>query len=61
MFVGCGFLNDKKECSVYENRPEICRVDSQYQKVKNLISQEDWYKLEKECCSFLRGKLKWMH
>ena len=27
---GCSFLNNKNQCSIYEFRPNICRVDKMY-------------------------------
>ena len=44
-----------KECSIYENRPAICRVDDMYEKVymRNYTKLE-FYKLNAEICNRLQ-------
>ncbi len=41
-------------CSIYETRPEICRVDVQYKKhYKQLYSWDDFVKLNLKICAKL--------
>ncbi len=38
------------QCTIYEDRPEICRVDSVYKYIKDIQSREDYdEKLEESC------------
>ena len=34
----CGFLNGEKRCSIYEDRPEVCRLFGDSQKAKFVTS-----------------------
>ena len=44
-----------KECSIYENRPTICKVDEMYEKVyKRDYTKLDFYKLNAEVCNRLQ-------
>jgi Fe-S-cluster containining protein len=44
-------------CSIYETRPEICRVDVQYKKhYKQLYSWDDFVKLNLKICVKLEEK-----
>ena len=49
----CIHLDKDMSCKIYENRPEICRVDELYHKIKDEnpdLSQIDWNILNtKEC------------
>ena len=42
-------------CSIYETRPNICRVDYMYEKkYSKLYSREEFYKINEDVCKTLR-------
>ena len=42
-------------CSIYKNRPEICRVDFMYEKYfKDKMTIEEYYKLNEKGCNELK-------
>lgn len=44
-------------CSIYENRPLLCRVDESYEILfKDVINHSDYYKLNYEFCKRLKKK-----
>lgn len=44
------------DCSIYENRPILCRVDECYELYfKNQLEREEYYRLNKEMCKKLRN------
>lgn len=44
-------------CSIYENRPLLCRVDEAYSKIfKNYMSEEDYYSENYKICKLLKSK-----
>lgn len=44
-------------CDIYEQRPEICRVDVMYQKYySEQYSRDTFYRLNMEVCSKLKQK-----
>lgn len=50
----CKYLRDNL-CSIYDDRPEICRVDYMYEKFfKNYMTLEDFYKLNEQGCEELK-------
>lgn len=52
----CRYLNGNL-CSIYEERPLICRVDDFYNVyLKNEISLSDYYKLNYDACYMLKNK-----
>jgi hypothetical protein len=53
--VDCHFLVGDK-CSIYHERPLICRVDKQAELMKNAygMSYEDYFKMTKENCDKLK-------
>ncbi len=52
----CKFL-EGNICSIYENRPLLCRVDESYEKLfASEISREDFYKLNYQVCEGLIKK-----
>lgn len=52
----CKFLDKETNmCSIYDNRPIICRVDDfYYQYLPNIMSIGDFYTLNKEYCKLLQ-------
>lgn len=46
-------------CSIYDNRPLLCRVDECYEKYfKEAISVEEYYRLNQESCQKLQKQDK---
>ena len=42
-------------CEIYENRPEICRVDDMYEKYfSNYYSREEFYEINKKACEEIK-------
>lgn len=56
----CSNYNEKtKKCNIYENRPEVCKMNKFYLKVKKYIPfmNEKWfYKLNTRACHVLIDK-----
>lgn len=51
----CRYLKGN-ECSIYENRPLLCRIDESYEIFfKNKLSYDKYIELNYECCKLLRG------
>ncbi|MCD3245451.1 YkgJ family cysteine cluster protein [Clostridium botulinum C] len=54
----CKYLNGNL-CSIYEKRPLLCRVDESYSAFfKNIISINEYYKINYRYCIKLKNKLK---
>lgn len=54
----CKYL-DGNLCSVYENRPLLCRIDESYEAFfKNVISINEYYRLNNESCLILKKQLR---
>lgn len=49
----CKYLVDNK-CSIYDNRPDLCRYDKVFDMLKNQISIEEYDKLSVYYCSKLQ-------
>lgn len=49
----CLYLGQDNLCTIYETRPEICRVDKMYEKYKFKISKKDYFKLNSEFCNLM--------
>lgn len=50
----CKYLSGNL-CSIYEFRPLLCRVDESYEKFfKEVMSLEDYYRLNQEACEMLK-------
>ncbi len=50
----CKYLSGNL-CSIYESRPLLCRVDESYEKFfKEVMSLEDYYRLNQEACEILK-------
>mgnify|MGYP002622429365 CR=1 FL=1 len=54
----CKFLDKEKNlCTIYSERPIICRVDELYEKILYKdFSREEYYRLNKEICKKLQAK-----
>ena len=54
----CRYLENNL-CSIYNDRPIICRVDDCYEKFfKNIMTKEEYYTLNYESCKLLKAKEK---
>ena len=54
----CKFLNGNL-CSIYEQRPLLCRVDESWEKIFSTeMSREDFYELNYKGCNALVEKYK---
>lgn len=52
----CKYLKEN-ECSIYENRPLLCRVDECYEKIfKKLYSIEEYYEFNYKICKYLKNE-----
>lgn len=50
----CIYLKGK-DCSIYENRPLLCRVDECYDLYfSNVMTKEEYYRVNKKMCEELR-------
>lgn len=50
----CRYL-DGNRCSIYSERPLLCRIDECYEKYfKNEMSKDEYYKLNYEACEKLK-------
>jgi hypothetical protein len=56
----CRYFDEStNECTIYENRPLICRVDEFYEKnLKSVISKEKYYEKNKIACRKLQNKAR---
>lgn len=51
----CRFL-DGSLCSIYDERPLLCRVDESYHLFEYLMSYEEYLEINYTSCSILQGK-----
>ena len=52
----CKFLNDNK-CSIYAQRPLICRVDEMYEHYyKDSMTRDEFYELNYMLCNVLKNE-----
>lgn len=51
----CRYLNGNK-CSIYDNRPLLCRIDESYEAFfKDIITIDEYYRLNYEACNILKN------
>ena len=53
----CKFLDQKTNlCTIYDERPLICRVDDLYEEtqLREKMSKSDWHRLNEEICKKLQ-------
>jgi len=48
---------ETKKCTVYEDRPLMCRVDEMHKHWPERMSIEEYYKRTEEVCNFLQSNL----
>lgn len=50
----CKYLRGN-DCSIYENRPLLCRVDESYEHFfSRIMTREEYYAVNKQACERLR-------
>ena len=53
----CKYLTDDKKCAIYEERPDLCRIDRMYEKVySKYFSKQEFYIKNGEICNYLQEK-----
>lgn len=54
--IKCDKLNKDNTCSIYETRPEICKVENMYEFRKDImkVSKEEYFLLTSQMCDILR-------
>jgi len=51
----CKYLTKANMCSIYGKRPDICRVDSMYEKIYHQqFTRMEFYQLNKDACDYMR-------
>lgn len=54
----CKYLSNENTCSIYKNRPDICRVDHQYNIFfSSTMSWNEFVDINIEACDFLQDSL----
>ena len=54
----CKYLKNNL-CTIYENRPEVCRVDLMYEKYySNKYTLQEFYTLNESICEILQNNAK---
>ena len=48
------YSDDKKMCTIYDFRPDICRVDKMYKRFKDKMTYDEYLNLSYESCEELR-------
>jgi Fe-S-cluster containining protein len=57
--LNCQYLTKDNLCSIYEQRPLICNIDKGYEVwFKDLMSKEEFYKLNEKHCKTLQEQEK---
>ena len=55
----CKYLNDKNECSIYDNRPDICNTKIYYEKYyKSKMTWDEFVKKCRKGCKLLQKMSK---
>ncbi|MFH0959646.1 MAG: YkgJ family cysteine cluster protein [Pseudomonadota bacterium] len=52
--IQCRYLEGEDFCSIYENRPDVCRVDKMIDIIGMSDKREQLYRLTKKICVNLR-------
>lgn len=51
----CKYLTHDKKCAIYEERPDVCRIDKMYKKVYyKYFSKREFYIKNAQMCNFLQ-------
>lgn len=56
----CKFLDqEEKKCSIYKDRPLVCRIDGMYEAYyAKIMTRERFYCLNHKACKILKNKQK---
>lgn len=50
----CKYLKGN-DCSIYENRPLLCRIDESYERLfSHVLTREEYYLMNKQACEKLK-------
>lgn len=53
----CKYLKDNNECSIYDNRPDICNSEWLYEReYKTIMSKEEYFEYMSKECKKLKQK-----
>lgn len=56
---GCGHLKDDNSCSIYNDRPDICNVQTMWKKVHSKsITWDQYIEISLKACEKLQEKLE---
>lgn len=47
----CLYLNEDNSCSIYETRPEVCRVESMWEIRKSELTKKEYFKRNNHFCN----------
>ena len=53
--IGCDKLEGTL-CTIYDSRPDICRVDVIYDSFRTQMNRRLFYAMTQEACEFLRAR-----
>jgi Fe-S-cluster containining protein len=54
----CEMLDENKKCKVYNNRPDVCNIEKNYEKYKNKKTKKEYYLDNAIICNELIEKFK---
>lgn len=53
----CKYLGEDNLCTIYENRPIVCRVEESYERwFKNQMSKKEYYDINYQSCDGLKAE-----
>ena len=52
--IQCRYLEGENFCSIYDTRPDVCRVDKMIDIIGMGHKREELYRLTEKACEFLR-------
>lgn len=53
----CVYLTEDNQCSIYEDRPLICRVDDLFEHIDHGLTREEWNESNTKSCHNLIDEL----
>lgn len=58
-YIECEFITDDYKCSVYDNRPDICRVDVTYERLyADKMTKDEYMETAKHYCRDLLKRVE---
>tara|TARA_R100000234_G_scaffold52390_1_gene31455 strand:- start:211 stop:471 length:261 start_codon:yes stop_codon:yes gene_type:complete len=54
----CIYLSEDNKCSIYDNRPDICRTENVYEHFKHKLTKKEYYIQSTKMCHKLIDKHK---